>query len=96
MQIRDAHDTLTVHNADVSDARFTDVKLKGASFDDVDLQRAAFINVNLRNTTFVNVNLTNVSIKSANLTGTKINGVPVYDMIQAYESRAKSAGGAAS
>ena len=92
MHMHNAHEALTVRDSDASDARFTKVKLAGSVFDDVNLQRAAFTNVNLSDVTFVNINMTNVSIQNANLTGMKIDGVLVYDMIQAYEGRPKNGG----
>jgi uncharacterized protein YjbI with pentapeptide repeats len=96
MHMHNAHEALAVHDSDVTDPRFTNAKMVGSSFDDVNLQRAAFTNVNLSDATFVNVNLTNVSIQNANLSGMKINGVLVYDMMQAYEGRSKSVGGSGS
>lgn len=76
--LRDIRDRLEVRNAACS----------GSVFDDVNLSDAAFTNVNLSNVRFENVNMTGVSIDNANLTGMRIRGIPVEDMLAAYEVRA--------
>ena len=92
MDIQNTHESLSVHDSVIAESRFAKTGLARSTFDDVNLKGAAFINVNLADVTFADVNLTNVSITNANLTGMTINGILVYDMIEAYQRRAKNAG----
>lgn len=79
----------------IEDSKFINVGMARVEFDDVDLSDARFHNVNMSRVTFNGieldratfkyVGLTNVSIEECVLDGMTINGIPVTDMIAAYE-----------
>jgi uncharacterized protein YjbI with pentapeptide repeats len=91
MDIKDNQKTLSVRNAEITESRFSNVKLINSCFDDVNLQQTTFTNANLTGTIFNDVNLTKVAIRNANLTGMTINGILVSDLFSAYESCPKAA-----
>lgn len=87
MQLHDVRKTLDVKNADLSESRFSDVKLAAVRFEDVNLRAAGFLNVNLGDATFKDVDMRNVCIEKARLSGMRIDGVLVTDLILAYKNR---------
>lgn len=89
MELTDTRETLHVRRADLTDSRFSDVKLTKARFHDVNLQGATFTDVNLGGVRFDDVNLAGATIEHANLKGMSINGILVTDLIRAFESRAQ-------
>lgn len=74
MDIKDTRETLDVHNADLTESRFTGTTLTKANFTDVKLQGSTFTNVNLGEARFVDVSLAGATIHDANLTGMTIDG----------------------
>jgi uncharacterized protein YjbI with pentapeptide repeats len=89
MEITKTRDVILARNSDLTESRFTDVKLTKSSFDDVNLQGSSFTNINLGGARLVDVNLAGVTVERANLTGLQIDGILVTDMIRAYKSRAQ-------
>ncbi len=75
----------SVVNAKLTGSSFSDVCLGEATFDDVNLSGAAFQNVNLSVARFDDVNLSKATISNANLNGTTINGIPVTELLAAYQ-----------
>jgi len=89
MDITNTREILQVHDADLTDSRFSDAKLTNVQFDDVNLQGSTFTNANLAGVRFRDVNLASVTIEDANLTGMSINGTLVTDLIRVFGRRAR-------
>ena len=86
---------LQVHEADLTDSRFSDAKLTNVRFDDVNLQGSTFTNANLAGVRFRDVNLASATIEDANLTGMSINEALVTELIgvnRVHDSLSRSAG----
>jgi uncharacterized protein YjbI with pentapeptide repeats len=67
-----------------------DMNLAGASFNNVNLARARFTDINLSGAFFDNINFTEAAIgENCNFTGMTIAGIPVKDLLAAYEARKK-------
>jgi|SaaInl7_100m_RNA_FD_contig_71_196125_length_2361_multi_3_in_0_out_0_3 uncharacterized protein YjbI with pentapeptide repeats len=85
----------------IDDSRFDDVGMARTEFDNVSLADAKFNNVNmsgatfhgieLRNAKFTHVGLNDVELSDCTLEGTRINGILVTDMLEAYQERQASA-----
>jgi uncharacterized protein YjbI with pentapeptide repeats len=58
--------------------------------DDADLARSTFDNTNLSSSTFNDCNMAEVQISDCRLTGSTINGIPVSDLLAAYQSLGKN------
>jgi len=69
MELTNTREILQVRDADLTDSRFSDVKLTGAQFDDVNLQGSAFTHANMAGVRFLDVNLASATIQDVNLTG---------------------------
>ena len=89
MEITNTREILQVHEADLTDSRFSDAKLTIVRFDDVNLQGSTFTNANLAGVRFRDVNLASATIEDANLTGMSINGALVTELIRAFGRRAR-------
>ena len=76
---------LHVHDSDITDSHFANVKLANCRFQNVNFGQSHFTHVNFSEAKFDDVNMMNASITCANLAGMRINGILVSDMIQAYE-----------
>ncbi len=86
----------------IDDSRFDDVSMARVEFDNVNLADASFHNINmsgasfhgveLRNARFIHVGLNHVELSDCTLAGTRINGILVSDMLQAYQEKHASAG----
>ena len=96
MNLHNAHEAIAVRDADIASSTFVNARLAEAHFDDVDLRSSRFTNVNLSGATFDDVNLSNISISNANLTGARINGIAIYELLEAHRKQADGgrAGGA--
>lgn len=84
-----------VHEADLTDSRFSDAKLTNVRFDDVNLQGSTFTNANLAGVRFRDVDLASATIEDANLTGMSINEALVTELIgvnRVHDSLSRSAG----
>jgi predicted enzyme related to lactoylglutathione lyase len=76
MELTNTRGILQVHDADLTDSRFSVAKLTNVHFDDVNLQGSTFKKANLANARF-------------NLTGMSINGALVTDLIRVFGRRAR-------
>ena len=83
---------LKIEHASHPGSSFVDAALSGSIFQDVGLQQATFENVALTDAVFKNVCLAGVSIVDANLEGTRIDGVLVTDLLQAYQALLRGSG----
>jgi len=77
---------LRVNDANLSHSSFEDVNLSGSSFKSVRLTTVRFKDVDLTNTKISDANLTKVEIQNCNLTDMRINGIPVVELLAAYDS----------
>ena len=66
---------------------FHDVCLGDADFDNVSLVNARFNNVNMSNVNFNYIDFSNTEITDSHILGMKINGIPVEDMLKAYNAQ---------
>ena len=89
MELTNTRKILHVRDADLTDSRFSEVKLTNVQFDDVNLQGSTFTNANLAGVRFRDVNLASATIEDANLTGMSINGALVTDLIRDFGRRAR-------
>jgi predicted enzyme related to lactoylglutathione lyase len=71
MDLTNTREILHVRDADLTDSRFSDVKLTSAQFDDVNLQGSALTHANLAGVRFLDVNLASATVQNANLTGAR-------------------------
>jgi DNA-binding MarR family transcriptional regulator/catechol 2,3-dioxygenase-like lactoylglutathione lyase family enzyme len=82
-------DSLSIEDANLSESRFTNVKLAKSAFDDVNLKGSTFTNVNLAGAALTDVNLADVVIKDANVKGLSINGLLFSELIRAHLRRTR-------
>jgi uncharacterized protein YjbI with pentapeptide repeats len=75
MEITNTREILQVHDADLTESRFSDAKLTSAKFDDVNLQGSTFTKANLAGAQFDDVNLQGSTFKNANLAGAQFDDV---------------------
>jgi uncharacterized protein YjbI with pentapeptide repeats len=75
MEITNTREILQVHDADLTDSRFSDAKLTNVQFDDVNLQGSAFTKANLASAQFDDVNLQGSTFKNANLADAQFDDV---------------------
>ncbi|MFK8075715.1 MAG: pentapeptide repeat-containing protein [Granulosicoccus sp.] len=73
------------NDSNLRKSTFNDVNLEESIYENVNLNGARYNNVNLANSSFSNLNLSNVEISDANLQGTRINGVLVSELFEAWE-----------
>jgi uncharacterized protein YjbI with pentapeptide repeats len=76
-------------DADLSDSSFQNVNFSGALLDDVNLAGATIRNANLHNAKIYDANLSGVAIADCNLAGATINGIPIDDLLAAYNAANK-------
>ncbi len=85
----------------IDDSRFDDVGMARTEFDNVNLADAKFNNINmsgatfhgieLQNATFTHVGLNNVELSDCTLEGTRIDGILVADLLEAYMEKQAAA-----
>lgn len=78
---------------DVGMARveFDNVNLSDAHFNNINMSRATFHGIELRNAKFTHVGLNHVELSDCTLEGTRINGILVSDLLQAYQEKQEAA-----
>jgi uncharacterized protein YjbI with pentapeptide repeats len=69
------------HNADLTGATFTDVKLAGSRFEDVSLSQAAFTNVSLAGAVITAANLTGMTFTDVKLAGGRFEDVNLFQAV---------------
>jgi uncharacterized protein YjbI with pentapeptide repeats len=75
MELTNTRKILHVRDADLTDSRFSEVKLTNVQFDDVNLQGSTFTKANLASAQFDDVNLQGSTFKNANLAGAQFDDV---------------------
>jgi predicted enzyme related to lactoylglutathione lyase len=75
MEITNTREILQVHDADLTDSRFSDAKLTNVQFDDVNWQGPTFKNTSLAGAQFNDVNLQESTFTNANLAGARFRDV---------------------
>ncbi len=69
------------HNADLTGATFTDVKLAGSRFEDVSLYQAVFTNVNLAEAAVTDANLMGMTFTDVKLAGSRFEDVNLHQAV---------------
>ena len=101
IQLSGTKRTIKAKAADLSGSSFTDVNLSGATFSDVNVAGARIEDANLSDLSVRNANLCGPRICNADLRGTEIvdslmegmtiDGIAVYDLLDAYRASTKEA-----
>ena len=96
VNFKDTKCRIEAETADLSGSSFTDVNLSGSTFKDVNLAEAQFEDANLSGWRVRNANLAELRIENADLrgavitdsltTGMTIDGIPVMDLVAAYQT----------
>ncbi|MBT3270234.1 pentapeptide repeat-containing protein, partial [Candidatus Poribacteria bacterium] len=69
---------------------FDNVNLAAANFHNINMSGASFHGIELQNAKFMHVGLNHVELSDCTLEGTRINGMLVTDLIEAYEEKQAS------
>ena len=78
-----------ISNANLTGTSISEARLTGMRFSDVDMSAVQITNADLSGARIDDANLCGVAIGDANLDGMTIRGIPVIDMIAAYEAAQK-------
>ncbi len=89
MKLHATREALDANDADLSGSVFCNVNLSGVSFHDTNMADLSIRDASLSGTRISNANLSGVQISDCNLDGMMIDGVPLADMIRAYQSSQK-------
>lgn len=76
-------------DADLRHSSFRNVNLSGAQLDDVNLTRVSISNANMSHLTIRNACLHDMSIADCSTAGATINGIPIDDLLAAYNATKK-------
>lgn len=80
-------DSSEFDNVSMTNVSFNNVALTGSKFRNINMSNTDFYGIEFQNAKFKAVGLNNVEISECTLEGTRINGVLVSDLFDAYEKQ---------